>query len=245
MLVATPSGVSLGAEGGAHQSIFTPLIGMGHPNLASFEPAFADELAAIMTWGFAHMQAPDGSSVYLRLSTRPLSQPQRSLTPDLRADILAGAYWAKPPAPGADFALAYCGVVAPEALAAFDMIAEDLPGAGLLAITSPDRLHAGWRDAAQARRHGRRGSVSHIDRLLSALGPNATLVTLHDAHPAALGWLGSVRGQRCEPLGVDRFGQAGDIVSLYREYGIDSETVVDAVADMVVRDVRELALAAE
>ena len=57
--------------------------------------------------------------------------------------------------------------------------------------------------------------------------------------------MGSVRGQRCEALGVDRFGQAGDISSLYREYGIDTETVVDAVADVVVSHVRQVALAAE
>ncbi len=241
MLVATPSGITLGPEGGAHQSVFTPLIGMGHANLASYEPAFADELAAIMTWGFDFMQRPDGSSIYLRLSTRPLAQPSRAMTADLRRDILAGAYWAKEPAPGSDFALAYCGVVAPEAMAAFEMIAEDLPGAGLLAITSPDRLHAGWRDAARARRGGDRHAMSHIDRLLADLAPGATLVTLHDAHPAALSWIGSVRGQRCEPLGVDRFGQAGDIASLYAEYGIDTETAVDAVADVVVRYIQGLA----
>ena len=245
MLVATPSGLTLGPEGGAHQSMFTPLIGIGHPSLVSYEPAYADELAAIMTWSFDHMQQPDGNSIYLRLSTRPLVQPKRTMTPDLRADIMAGAYWLKRPAPGSDFVLATCGVVAPEAQAAFDMIAEDIPGAGLLAITSPDRLHAGWRDASKARRGGQRGATSHIERLLSELSPDATLVTLHDAHPAALSWMGSVRGQRCESLGVDRFGQAGDIASLYREYGIDTETVVDAVADVVVHHARGLALAAE
>ena len=45
MLVATPSGVTLGPEGGAHQSINSPLIGIGQPGLTYFEPAYADELA--------------------------------------------------------------------------------------------------------------------------------------------------------------------------------------------------------
>lgn len=237
MLVATPSGISLGPEGGAHQSIFTPLIGMGHANLASFEPAFADELSTIMAWGFDHMQKPDGSSVYLRLSTRPLAQPQRELTNELKAGILAGAYWAVEPEPGADVALAYSGVVAPEVHAAFDIIREDLPGAGLLAITSPDRLYASWTDAARARKDGRRGARSPIERLLSNLSPDATLVTVQDGHPLALGWLGSVMGHRCEALGVDRFGQAGNIAQLYSEYGIDTDAVVDAVADIIVQQV--------
>ena len=58
MLVATPSGLTLAPEGGAHQSIVTPLIGIGQPGLTYFEPAFVDELQAIMAWGFEHMQRP-------------------------------------------------------------------------------------------------------------------------------------------------------------------------------------------
>jgi len=238
MLVSTPSGITLGAEGGAHQSVFTPLIGIGHANLAYYEPAYADELAAIMTWGFEHMQKPEGSSIYLRLSTRPLVQPARAMTPDLRADILSGAYWVKRPAPGAEFVLAYCGVTAPEAQAAMDAMVDDIPGAGLLAITSPDRLHAGFRAAAQARRAGNQTAQSAIEKLLAQLSPQAAIVTVHDGHPAALGWLGSVRGHRCQALGVDRFGQAGDIAALYREYGIDTDTVIDAVADVILAESR-------
>ena len=56
MLVATPSGITLAPEGGAHQSIGTPLIGMAQDGLASFEPAFVDELAAIMEWSFEYIQ---------------------------------------------------------------------------------------------------------------------------------------------------------------------------------------------
>jgi pyruvate dehydrogenase E1 component len=239
MLVATPSGITLGPEGGAHQSVFTPLIGLGHANLAYYEPTYADELAAIMTWGFDHMQRPEGGSVYLRLSTRPMKQPARAMTPDLRADILSGAYWVKSPAPGCDVVLVYCGVTAPEATAAFEAILEDIPGAGLLAVTSPDRLHAGFRAAADSRRRGQRNAQSHVERLLAPLARDARLVTVHDGHPAALGWLGSIHGHRCQALGVDRFGQAGDIATLYREYGIDTDTIVDAVADVIVAQVRD------
>ena len=247
MLVSTPSGITLGAEGGAHQSVFTPLIGIGHANLAYFEPAYADELAAIMTWGFDHMQRPDGCSIYLRLSTRPLKQPGRVMTPDLRGDILSGAYWVKRPAPGSDLVLAYCGVTAPEVHAALEAMADDVPGAGVLAITSPDRLYAGFRAAAQARRAGQQDAESFIEKLLAPLSPSAAIVTVHDGHPAALGWLGSVRGHRCQALGVDRFGQAGNIASLFKEYGIDTETVIDAVADLILAESRTMAprLAAE
>ncbi len=216
MLVGTPSGVTLAPEGGTHQSIATPLIGMGQTGLAYFEPAYVDELAAIMEWGFRHLQAEDGGSVYLRLSTRPLLQPPRSLDERLKADIIAGGYWVTPPAAGANLALIYTGVVAAEAAEAHRRILEDVPGAGLLAATSPDRLHAGWR---------RDAATSHIGRLLAALAPGAALVTVLDGHPATLSWLGAVHGHRTRPLGIDRFGQSGDIPDLYRVHGIDADAI--------------------
>ncbi|MBO0710148.1 MAG: transketolase, partial [Acetobacteraceae bacterium] len=141
LLVSTPSGLTLAPEGGQHQSINTPLIGMAADRLASFEPAHVDELAILMHHAFEHMQEPDGSAVWLRLSTRQLAQPDRMLEP--RA-VIAGAHWVSPPAEGARIAIAYQGPVAPEAEAAFTELREEEPGAGLLAITSPDRLHAGW-----------------------------------------------------------------------------------------------------
>jgi len=232
MVVATPSGITLAPEGGAHQSVITPLIAMGLDKLAAFEPAFVDELVEIMAWGFAHMQADDGGAVYLRLSTRVLEQPQRAMTAALKEDLLAGAYWLSPPAPGAELALVYCGAVAPEAAEAHAQILEDVPGAGLLAVTSPDRLHADWLAAGQARRAGERGAgaQSHVERLLARLSPGAALVTVLDGHPAALSWLGAVARHRVHALGVAGFGQSGDIPDLYRLYGTDTEAILEACA---------------
>ena len=229
MVVATPSGVTLAPEGGAHQSINTPLIGMGQAGLAAFEPAFVDELAVLMGWGFEHMQARAGGSVYLRLSTRVLPQPARAMTDALAAGIVGGAYWAVPPEPGAEFAIAYCGAVAPEAQAAHAALLEDLPGAGLLAVTSPDRLHADWLVS------GRAGQPSLIEVLLAPLAPGAALVTVLDGHPAALSWLGAAGRLHVESLGVEYFGQSGDIPDLYREYGLDSAAILDAAARACLR----------
>ncbi|MBK1656696.1 transketolase [Paracraurococcus ruber] len=230
MLVSTPSGLTLAPEGGQHQSLNTPLIGMAQDRLASFEPAFADEVAALMRWGFGHMQAPDGSSVWLRLSTRGLEQAPRPL--DAEA-VVAGGYWLVPPAPGARIAIAYQGPVAPEAMAAFEQLREEEPGAGLLAITSPDRLHAGWLAARRKARQGF-GGPSWVEQLLAPLAPDAALVTVLDGHPAAHAWLGAVRGQKVVPLGVDHFGQAGDIPDLYREYGLDVDAILDACAQALL-----------
>ncbi len=224
ILVATPSGITLAPEGGAHQSIGEPLIGLAQPGLVSFEPAYADELAVLLRWAFEEIQREDGESVYFRLSTRPVEQPARKLTADFEEALIAGAYWLREPAEGAELAIAYCGAVAPEALAAHRELAEDIPAAGLLAITSPDRLHRNWRSARAA------GEVSVAERLMSRLRPGAALVTVGDLHPAALSWLGAVAGNRIVPMGVDRFGQSGDIPDLYEAYHIDTGAILDAAA---------------
>lgn len=233
LLVATPSGLALAPEGGAHQSIHTPLIGMSQAGLTYFEPAFVDELSTVMRWAFTHMQLPDGGAVYLRLSTRPLDQPERSLTEAQLDDLLRGAYWHVPPGPDAEVAIVYTGVVAQEALEAHAQVLEDIPGAGLLAVPSPDRLHRDWSEALRARASGGRTSA-HVERLLGMLPRHAGLATVIDGPPATLSWLGGVRGHRVSPLGVDRFGQSGDIPDLYRTYRLDVEAILDAVAAVLL-----------
>jgi len=229
MLVATPSGIALAPEGGAHQSISTPLIGMGQPGLTYFEPAYADEVATIMRWGFDHMQAENGGSIYLRLSTRTVDQPQRSRDAAFETSIIDGAYWEVEPEPGADLAVVYCGAVAAEAHAAVEALREDVPGVGLLAVPSADRLQVGWFEAKERRR---RGAVSEapVERLLGDLSSNAALVTVIDGHPATLSWLGGVARHRVYPLGNRSFGQSGDVVDLYRHHGIDTDAILDAAA---------------
>ncbi len=224
LLVATPSGLTLAPEGGAHQSIHTPLIGMAQAGLTYFEPAFVDELAEILRWSFEHLQAFDGGSVYLRLSTRTLDQPVRQDRGAWRTEVLKGAYWQVPPQPGAELAVVYTGPVAPEAAEAFSQILEDVPGAGLLAVPSPDRLHRDW----SARLTG--PMPSHADRLLAPLARHARLVTVIDGPPSTLSWLGGVRGHTVRALGVEQFGQSGDIADLYSAYGLDAEAILDAAA---------------
>jgi pyruvate dehydrogenase E1 component len=231
LLVSTPSGLTLAPEGGQHQSLNTPLIGMAADRLAAYEPSYVDELAILLRHAFHHMQQPDGSAVWLRLSTRQLLQPSRTLDPTA---VIAGAHWVVPPAPGARIALAYQGPIAPEAEAAFAELATEEPGAGLLAITSPDRLHADWLKASRARRTGDRTATAHIETILAPLSRNAALVTILDGHPAAHAWLGAVRGQRVIPLGPDRFGQSGDLIDLYQEYGLDTDAILDACAQALL-----------
>lgn len=253
IVVATPSGLTLAPEGGAHQSISTPLIGMAQDGLAAFEPAFVDELSAILAWSFDYLQRDgskaargekpgdrnadvdwlrdaEGGAVYLRLSTRNLHQPDRSLTPELRRNIIRGGYWLHPPAAGAPLAILCSGAVTPEAVEAHGKLLEDVPGAGLMVVTSADRMNAEWSAAERARQQGHSTASSHVERLLAPLAADASLVSVIDGHPASLAWLGSVRGQQQHALGVEHFGQSGSIQDLYRHYRIDSDAILDACA---------------
>jgi pyruvate dehydrogenase E1 component len=234
LLVATPSGITLGPEGGAHQSINSPLIGIGQPGLTYFEPAYADELALMMRWAFEHMQAHDGGSVYLRLTTRVIAQPARD-GDDWEAAALAGGYWLKRPANGAEAAIVFTGAIAPEVLEAYESLLDDLPGLGLLNVTSPDLLHRGWSARRAARWTGGAASPSHIETLLEPLSDRASLITVIDGSPATLSWIGSVRGMKVSPLGVDRFGQTGDLADLYGAYRLDAEAIIDAAAELYLK----------
>jgi len=242
ILVATPSGITLSPEGGAHQSIAQPLIGLAQDGLAAFEPAFVDEVAAILAFALDYIQRDGeeeasernwlrdetGGSVYLRLSTRPIEQISRTMTPTLRQAIVDGAYWLREPGPNCQVVVAYTGAVAPEAIQAIGLMAEDRRDVGLLAVTSADRLNAGWTAACRARERGRVHARSHIERLMAGLPPHCGIVSVLDGHPATLAWLGAVYGHKVRPLGVEHFGQTGSIPDLYRHYGIDANAIIAA-----------------
>ncbi|WP_323014735.1 transketolase [Devosia sp.] len=245
LIAGTPSGVTLAPEGGAHQSISTPLIGLAQDGLAAFEPAFAEELAIIMHWAFDYMQRDgdarvdprtwlrdaSGGAVYLRLTTRPVEQaslPQERLT----QGVIDGGYWLRPPGPNCDVVIAYQGAVAPEAIAAAGLIGQGRRDVGVLAVTSADRLNAGWTAAQRARWHGEAAARSQVECLLAPLPRHCRIVTVIDGHPATLSWLGSVAGHCCIPLGVEHFGQTGTIGDLYAHFGIDTASIVRAVSGL-------------
>jgi pyruvate dehydrogenase E1 component len=258
ILVATPSGITLSPEGGAHQSIAQPLIGLAQDGLAAFEPAFVDELAAILAFALDYIQRDGegeasernwlrdetGGSVYLRLSTRPIEQISRKMTPALRQAIVDGAYWLREPGPNCQVVVAYTGAVAPEAIHAVGLMAEDRRDVGLLAVTSADRLNAGWTAACRARERGRVHARSHIERLMAGLPPHCGIVSVLDGHPATLAWLGAVYGHKVRPLGVENFGQTGSIPDLYRHYGIDADAILAAAQEVAPgRPIRHLVVA--
>ena len=223
IIVGTPSGVSLAPEGGAHQSIGTPLTGISQPGLLSFEPAFADELSIMMNYSFNYLQDENGGSIYIRLSTRSIDQPSRELTKDLQDEILKGGYWLKQPGSNPEIILAYQGVIAAEVIEATANLGEKFRDVGVLAITSSDILLSDWKDKHLSPNQNK--AESHIENLLKDVPRDTKILTVIDGHQLTLSWLGSVLGHKVIPLGVDRFGQTGNIKELLTEFAIDSGNI--------------------
>ncbi|MDH5334129.1 MAG: pyruvate dehydrogenase, partial [Thermoleophilia bacterium] len=237
VLCGTPSGISLSREGGAHQSLSTPGIGIETPGLTYCEPAYARELEWLLVDGLRRLQEPDGESLYLRLSTKPLDQAPftaaaaRRGEEALRADVVAGGFRLREAGASDDRVLvATCGAMAPEALAAAELLAEDEGvEATVLCLSSPDRLYHGWR---RARTEPVRGAAavatSHLDALVRSDERGLPVVTVIDGSSHALAWLGSALDTRCVPLGVDAFGQVGSQAEVYAAYGISPEAIATA-----------------
>ncbi|MGY1669061.1 transketolase-like TK C-terminal-containing protein [Geodermatophilus sp. SYSU D00710] len=233
LLVGTPSGVTLAPEGGAHQSITTPSIGLEQPGCLSYEPAFALDAEWCLLAALGQMGRPGGQSAYLRLSTRPVDQALAAVPADpaarerRRRQVVAGAYpLRRVPRPAVT--VAAMGAVVPEALAA----AERLDGLGfpadVVVVTSPGLLFR----AAQARRGLDDASPWVLDGVLPA--DRATpLLTVLDGHPHTLAFLAGVRSVPATHLGVTRFGQSGDLDSVYRYHGLDVDSLVGAALDLV------------
>ncbi len=236
LLVSDAVRIDPGApEGGQHQSVNTLLIGMAADRLASFEPdACRDELAILLRHALEFMQEPDGSAVWLRLSTRTLAQPERTLDP---AEVIAGAHWVVRPAEGARLALAYQGPVATEVMEAFEAIAEDSRRGRVAGDYLPRPVARGLAgcDAGAAGTGDRNARVAYRADGACATGSGRRAGDGKlDGHPATHAWLGSVRGQRVVPLGVDHFGQGGDIPDLYHAYGLDTDAILDACAQALL-----------
>jgi pyruvate dehydrogenase E1 component len=235
ILVGTPSGVTLAPEGGAHQSITTPSIGLEQPLCTTFEPAFALETEWCLLAALGQLGRPDGSSSYLRLTTRPVDQSLAQVPADpvarerRRKQVIGGGYRLRRAA-APEAAIAAMGALVPEALEAAQRLSALGHDCDVLVITSPDLVFR----ASQARRGLGEGPSWIVDSLFPA-DRARPLVTVLDGHPHTLAFLGSLSGGPAAHLGVSTFGQSGDLAEVYRHHGIDADSIAMAVLDLLDR----------
>jgi len=235
ILVGTPSGVTLAPEGGAHQSITTPSVGLEQPGLVTYEPAFAIDTEWVLLASLSRLGRPDGTSAYLRLSTRPIDQSRANVPADAiarqrrRDQVVAGAYRLRRAADPAVTIVAM-GAVVPNALDA----AETLSGLGVdadvVCVTSPGLLFQSYL-ARQGHQVSPYASASILDQVLPA-GRAAPMVTVLDGHPHTLAFLSAINHVPAHNLGVTQFGQSGALEDIYRLHGIDADSIVRAALDL-------------
>jgi pyruvate dehydrogenase E1 component len=234
ILVGTPSGVSLAPEGGAHQSITTPAVGIGQPGCIAWEPAFGQDLEWTLLDALGRLGKPGGESAYFRLSTRPLDQGLAGVPEDpedrerRRLECLSGGYPLRRAATPPRVTIAAAGVAVAEACDAAEELEREGIAVDLVCLTSADLVYRALR--------ARQGLADGDDAVLDALFPverAAPIVTVLDGHPSALAFLAGIRGDRLAGLGVDEFGQSGDVGDLYRHFGIDAESIVGAAIDLL------------
>jgi pyruvate dehydrogenase E1 component len=233
ILVGTPSGVSLASEGGAHQSVTTPSIGLEQPGCLSYEPAFAQDAEWILLACLAKLGKADGTSSYLRLSTRPVDQTLAGVPSDpaarerRRRQVVAGAYPLRRTESPA-ITIAAMGALIPEAIEAADRLTAIGVATDVVCVTSPGLLF----DALQAKRGHHEGPTWILEQVFPP--SRATpLVTVLDGHPHTLAFLPTINGVRSTALGVTRFGQSGGLDEVYRYHGIDVDSIVSAALDVL------------
>ena len=229
VVAATPSGITLSPEGGAHQSIITPGIGIALPGIAYFEPAFAREVEWILLDGLAAIAAREGESLYLRLTTRAIDQRLAPAPSEAYRDaVLRGGYRLRDARHDAGYVseravhIFAAGVMVGEALEAAKALAERGAFANVFVVTSPDRLHRGLR-----------APRPWLETLVGADEEDVPAVSVQDGHSHALAFIGGALGVPQQALGVDDFGQSGARADLYRHYGIDSAAIVAAARTLL------------
>lgn len=235
ILIGTPSGVTLAPEGGAHQSITTPSIGLEQPGCTAWEPAFAQDLEWCLLTAMNQIGRPGGCSAYFRLSTRPIDQSLSRLPEDAallerrREHAVAGGYRITANNSASEqVTLVGAGAIMPEVLAAAQRLNRLGVSAGVVCLTSPDLVFRSLQD-----RHRVSGSTRSaiIDQLFPPEHP-APLVTVLDGHPHTLAFLAGARGDRTRNLGVTEFGQSSSLEDAYRIHGIDVDAIVGAAMDL-------------
>lgn len=234
ILVGTPSGVTLAPEGGAHQSIKTPSIGLEQPGCTSYEPAFAIDVEWTLLASVSQLGRPGGKSAYLRLSTKPIDQQLAAVPEDpaarerRRRQVVAGGYMLRAAATPCATIVAM-GAMVPEAVVASERLAAQGTPVDVICVTSPGLLY----DALQGRNGQNPDAPSWIlDQILPS-GRAVPMVTVLDGHPHTLAFLAGVHQVKSRNLGVDTFGQAGGLEDVYRYHGIDTDSIVRAVLDLV------------
>ena len=243
IVVGTPSGLTLGPEGGSHQSQITPSIGVELADLAFYEPCFGQEVEWIILSALEKIRTRE-ESTYLRLTTMPADQGLFKLPSDpeaveaLRRQVIAGAYRLVDRRgetgylPGSNVVHLFAsGAILPQAIEASRLLLEEGVHANVINVTGPGPLYNAFQRSTRSSGHSRNGDRPFMSDIIAADERGAPVVTVVDGHPHSLAWIGAALATTTIPLGATSYGQSGGPEDLYREYGIDATSIMAASYD--------------
>ena len=215
--------MTLGPEGGAHQSVITPSIGIEQPGCVAYEPAFGQDLEWCLLHALSRLGRP-GRRVGVLPPLDAADRPGAAHRARARRRSPAATALARRE-PSRSSSIAVMGALVPEALAAADMLAER--GGRSRPRSSASRAPT----CCSARSRRAPGSATATRGRSTRLFPHdVPIVTLRRRPPAHARL---PRAARIACLGVQRFGQSGDLAELYEHHQIDAESVVGAALDLL------------
>lgn len=207
-IAATHAGITVGEDGGSHQSVEDIAIMRVLPNMEVYVPADATETAKIVEY-MAASQGPQ----YLRLgrSGQPvLFDNNYEFTPG-KAKVMRD---------GSDVAIIACGLMVSEALEAASQLAAEGVEAAVINMSSIKPLD----EEIIAEYASRCGKIITAEEhnIIGGLG-SAVAETVVKTCPCSMAFVGV----------EDRFGQSGKPADLLKEYGLTAEAIKNKALELL------------
>ena len=244
LMGCTAGRTTLNGEGLQHEDGHSLVLAETVPNVCSYDPAFAYEVAAIVQHGINDMYGPEGRDVfyYVTLYNENYPMPEMAVgrEEEIKSGIIRGLYRYAEPAAVNDqkkgskgsrrATILFSGSAWHEAMRARDILAADWNvSTEAWSVTSYKSLR---EDALEVERWNRlhpteTPRTSHVSEALrSSAGP---IVAVSDFMKSVPDMISRFLSQPFAVLGTDGFGRSDTRESLRRHFEIDAEHIVVAV----------------
>ncbi len=225
LMAGTAGRTTLLGEGLQHQDGHSLLLASAFPSICAYDPAFAYEVAVIIDHGLEAMYGDDPQDVvyYLTLYNENIVQPAM---PDAVSDgIIKGVYRFQEGAKlERQASILFSGSSAGEAMRAAEILeAEHAIGTSLYSVTSYKALRDEAREAKKAKR-----APFVTEALSEAPG---VLVAVSDYVTLVPDQISPFLDRPLNVLGTDGFGCSDTREALRAHFGIDAESIVQAVLE--------------
>jgi pyruvate dehydrogenase E1 component len=247
LLGGTAGRTTLAGEGLQHQDGHSHLLSLAVPNLVSYDPAFAFEIAVIIEDGIRRMYV-DGESVFFYITVMNEQYEMLPMPPGSKEGILKGLYLLRTSTKKKAKARAQLlgsGAILNEVLAAQQILAERYNvAADVWSVTSYQEL---YRDGHAADRWnrlhpGERPRVPYVTKCLAAT--DGCIVAASDYLKVLPDAIDRWTGRPVTALGTDGFGRSEGRASLRDFFEVDAKHIVLAtLADLARAGKMDVAIA--